>query len=80
MDSGQGKPAGVPETKFIAVQFTSNFEHLADSFMPWPRNLAGKLLNEAGKPPRECIVVRAQGEGDIGNARAVLVETLLVGY
>ncbi|CAK8986864.1 unnamed protein product [Durusdinium trenchii] len=39
-------------------------------------NLAGKLLNEAGKPPRECIVVRAQGEGDIGNARAVLVETL----
>ncbi|CAK8985878.1 unnamed protein product [Durusdinium trenchii] len=39
-------------------------------------NLAGKLLNEAGKPPRECIVVRAQGESDIGNARAVLVETL----
>ncbi|CAK9005406.1 unnamed protein product, partial [Durusdinium trenchii] len=40
-------------------------------------NLAGKLLNEAGKPPRECIVVRAQGESDIGNARAVLVETTL---
>ncbi|CAK9053790.1 unnamed protein product [Durusdinium trenchii] len=39
-------------------------------------NLAGKLLNEAGMPPRECIVVRAQGEGVISNARAVLVETL----
>ena len=49
-------------------------------FILWPRNLAGKLLNEAGKPPRECIVVRAQAESDIGNARAVLVETSLVCY
>ena len=31
-------------------------------------------------PPRECIVVRAQGEGVISNARAVLVETTLVCY
>ena len=28
----------------------------------WPRNLAGKLLNEPGMPPRECIVVRVQQE------------------
>ena len=27
-----------------------------------PRNLAGKLLNEPGMPPRECIVVRVQQE------------------
>ncbi|CAK9021887.1 unnamed protein product [Durusdinium trenchii] len=41
-----------------------------------PRNLAGKLLNEPGMPPRECIVVRVQQEEKVGHARAVLVETL----
>ncbi|CAK9007334.1 Nephrocystin-3 [Durusdinium trenchii] len=39
-------------------------------------NLAGKLLNEPGMPPRECIVVRVQQEEKVGHARAVLVETL----
>ena len=42
------------------------------------RNLAGKLLNEPGKPPRECVVVRTQREDQIvGNARAVLIDSKL---
>ena len=45
----------------------------------WPRNLAGKLLNEDGMPPRQCIVVRAETvEEEVGNARAVLMDATLV--
>ncbi|CAK9023477.1 Kinesin light chain 4 (KLC 4) (Kinesin-like protein 8), partial [Durusdinium trenchii] len=39
-------------------------------------NLAGKQLNEDGMPPRQCIVVRAERAEKVGNASAVLVESL----
>lgn len=39
-------------------------------------NLAGKLLNEPGLPERQCIVIRVQREEEVGNASAVLLDTL----
>ena len=41
----------------------------------WRRNLAGKLLNERGQPERQCVVIRAQREEEVGHASAVLLDT-----
>ncbi|CAL1129127.1 unnamed protein product, partial [Cladocopium goreaui] len=38
-------------------------------------NLAGKLLNERGQPERQCVVIRAQREKEVGHASAVLLDT-----
>ena len=54
------------------------FDHLKITWKFCLRNLAGKLLNEDGMPPRQCIVIRAEREEEIGNASAVLVESTLV--
>ena len=43
----------------------------------FPRNLAGKLLNEPGLPERQCIVIRVEQEEEIGHACAVLLDTKL---
>ena len=40
------------------------------------RNLANKLLNEPGKPPRSCVVLRVSGEHGVQHARAQLLNTL----
>ncbi|CAK9052233.1 unnamed protein product [Durusdinium trenchii] len=50
---------------------------MAEQGKPVGVNLAGKLLNEDGMPPRQCIVVRAETvEEKVGNARAVLMDAL----
>ena len=43
----------------------------------FPRNLAGKLLNEPGLPERQCIIIRVEQEEEIGHASAVLLDTKL---
>ena len=40
------------------------------------RNLGDKLLNEPGKPPRCCVVLRVSGEDGVQNARGQLLHTL----
>eukprot|EP00435_Cladocopium_sp_Y103_P060592 s1011_g22.t1 len=40
-------------------------------------NLKGKLLNEPGRPERQCIVIRVQREEQVGHASAVLLDTKL---
>ena len=40
------------------------------------RNLANKLLNEPGKPPRCCVVLRVSGEDGVQHARGQLLDTL----
>eukprot|EP00435_Cladocopium_sp_Y103_P031681 s163_g8.t1 len=40
------------------------------------RNLGNKLLNESGKPPRCCVVLRVSGEDGVQHARGQLLETL----
>lgn len=35
-------------------------------------------LNEDGMPPRQCFVIRVDTEEEVGNARAVLMEAMLV--
>lgn len=40
------------------------------------RNLADKLLNEPGMPPRWCVVLRVSGEDGVHHARARLLDTL----
>jgi len=40
------------------------------------RNLANKLLNEPGKPPRSCVVLRVSDEDGVQHARAQLLNTL----
>jgi len=35
-------------------------------------------LNEDGMPPRQCFVIRVETEEEVGNARAVLMEAMLV--
>eukprot|EP00435_Cladocopium_sp_Y103_P026193 s3504_g6.t1 len=40
------------------------------------RNLANKLLNEPGKPPRCCVVLRVCGEDGVQHARGQLLDTL----
>ena len=40
------------------------------------RNLANKLLNEPGKSPRSCVVLRVSGEDGVQHARAQLLDTL----
>ena len=40
------------------------------------RNLGNKLLNEPGKPPRCCVVLRVSGEDGVQHARGQLLHTL----
>eukprot|EP00435_Cladocopium_sp_Y103_P014898 s2381_g3.t1 len=40
------------------------------------RNLGNKLLNEPGKPPRCCVVLRVSGEDGVQHARGQLLDTL----
>eukprot|EP00435_Cladocopium_sp_Y103_P031741 s1379_g8.t1 len=40
------------------------------------RNLGNKLLNEPGKPPRSCVVLRVSGEDGVQGARSHLLKTL----
>ena len=35
-------------------------------------------LNEDGMPSRQCFVIRVDTEEEVGNARAVLMEVMLV--
>ncbi|CAL1141849.1 unnamed protein product [Cladocopium goreaui] len=44
--------------------------------MPPGVNLAGKQLNEPGQPERQCVVIRVEREDGVGNARAILLDTL----
>eukprot|EP00435_Cladocopium_sp_Y103_P041235 s1870_g11.t1 len=40
------------------------------------RNLADKLLNEPGMPPRSCVVLRVSGEDGVRHARSRLLDAL----
>ena len=86
---GQGKPPGVLGAQLVVCTVRSDglmiskVTNLVKTLICISaidfelRNLAGKLLNEPGKPPRECIVIRVQRDVEIGNARAVLVNSKL---
>ena len=62
-----------PEDAFdVAVRATPE---MVEAGKPPGTNLAGKLLNEPGMPPRTCVVLRT-GEGGVENARGQLLSVL----